>query len=106
MHNLVEGPPLALTSGRSGGRRDTHADQVDSQVAVEQITGPAVPAPSPPRLGGRADASIMFAVAWPKPYISQSRWLGFSDSLTTSAIVEVDWAMRRRRRSRISALAA
>ncbi len=40
-----------------------------------------------------AAVSIMFAVAWPKSYISQSRCSSSSDSLATRAIVAADWAM-------------
>jgi len=49
-----------------------------------------------------AAASIMFAVAWPKSYISQSRCRASSGSLATRAIGAADWRCASRLGPRLS----
>jgi hypothetical protein len=49
-----------------------------------------------------AAASIMFAVAWPKSYISQSRCRSSSGSLDTKAIGAADWRCASRLGPRLS----
>jgi len=96
--DVAEGP--AVGPGERPYRpvgRVAHTDQVDGGVAVGESQDPLSPLwlmtaewPEPmPRPA--AASSIMFAVAWPKSYISQSRCRSSSGSLATRAIGAADW---------------